>query len=370
MSADEDCDIDPQQLPTPKFVGTGVRGFLDDPDNPQAYLEGSNHPYAPFPGNALKWESFVFADGTSYEGLMREGIPHMKGNLVIGNGTGGGMDAKVVQRGDKYEGEFNGGFVEGLGMHTSVGGEVYKGQYALGKRHGCGMTYNLAPLQRLLSQGVEPDKAWERVGQRIQDRIVYGRWYEDERVDRAPAEFGKPCSIPEIKLMARAVDSVVTRARMFAYKPDGQATIMMLQDATGIPIPVMQDPLHYPHGTRFLAPGPLGQCHPLPDDEHLKEQMRLHARNTLKIHNAYNIPYKVQPGSDLDKAIKHHEQKQTRLAEVDEDENEAEQRRLERFARLQQKRRGGMRGGWRPEANTLGLNVNNDMGGFTRCMQA
>lgn len=25
-----------------------------------------------------------------------------------------------------------------------------------------------------------------------------------------------------------------------------------------------QDPLHYPHGTKFLAPGPLGQCHPIP----------------------------------------------------------------------------------------------------------
>lgn len=56
-------------------------------------------------------------------------------------------------------------------------------------------------------------------------------------------------------MMAREVDSAVTRARMFAYKPDGQATIMMLQDAKGIPVPVMQDPLHYPHGTKFLAPG-------------------------------------------------------------------------------------------------------------------
>ena len=61
----EPPDVDPAQLPAPKFVGTGVRGFLENPDNPQEYLEGSNHPYAPFPGNALKWESFVFDDGTS-----------------------------------------------------------------------------------------------------------------------------------------------------------------------------------------------------------------------------------------------------------------------------------------------------------------
>lgn len=29
----------------------------------------------------------------------------------------------------------------------------------------------------------------------------------------------------------------------------------------------LQDPLHYPHGTKFLAPGPLGQCHPIPGEQ-------------------------------------------------------------------------------------------------------
>lgn len=58
------------------------------------------------------------------------------------------------------------------------------------------------------------------------------------------------------RLMMRELDSVVTRARMFQHKPDGQVTIMMLQDTHGIPVPTMQDPLHYPHGTKFLAPGP------------------------------------------------------------------------------------------------------------------
>lgn len=98
----------------------------------------------------------------------------------------------------------------------------------------------------------------------------------------------------------------------------------------------------------LVRAGPLGQCHPIPEDAQLKSQMRIHARNALKIHNAYNIPYEVEPGSDLDKAIKLHEKKQARRAETDEDETEAEQRRLERFARLQQKRRGGMRVCCRP----------------------
>ena len=66
----------------------------------------------------------------------------------------------------------------------------------------CGALANLAPLHKLIAQGTDPDKAWDRVKQRIQDRTVYGRWEEDERVDRAPAEYGKPCSIPEIKYAA------------------------------------------------------------------------------------------------------------------------------------------------------------------------
>ncbi len=36
----------------------------------------------------------------------------------------------------RYEGEFSYGFAHGLGMHTTVDGEIYRGEYMLGKRHG------------------------------------------------------------------------------------------------------------------------------------------------------------------------------------------------------------------------------------------
>jgi hypothetical protein len=39
--------------------------------------------------------------------------------------------------------------------------------------------------------------------------------------------------------------------------------LSMRRACCGVPA-VLQDPLHYPHGTKFLAPGPLGQCHPIP----------------------------------------------------------------------------------------------------------
>lgn len=51
------------------------------------------------------------------------------------------------------------------------------------------------------------------------------------------------------------MESVVTRARMFKHKPDGDVTFMKLRDKNGVPVPVFQDPMHYPHNTKFLAPG-------------------------------------------------------------------------------------------------------------------
>ena len=48
---------------------------------------------------------------------------------------------------------------------------------------------------------------------------------------------------------------MVTRARMFQFKPNGDVTLTKAQDAVGLPAPLMQDPIHYPHGTKFMAPG-------------------------------------------------------------------------------------------------------------------
>ena len=36
------------------------------------------------------------------------------------------------------------------------------------------------------------------------------------------------------------LESVVTRARHFQFKPDGEVTFMMAQDAVGLPAPLMQ----------------------------------------------------------------------------------------------------------------------------------
>lgn len=51
------------------------------------------------------------------------------------------------------------------------------------------------------------------------------------------------------------MNSVLTRVRMFRYKPDGDQSLSRSVDANGFPTQLMQDPIHYPHGTKFMAPG-------------------------------------------------------------------------------------------------------------------
>lgn len=78
----------------------------------------------------------------------------------------------------------------------------------------------------------------------------------------------------------------------FAYSPT-----LFVTPLQGAPVEVMQDPLHYPHGTKWMAPGPLGQCHPLPDDENIKLEMMRVARNHKHVYDMYNFDWDPEPGS-------------------------------------------------------------------------
>lgn len=49
----------------PEFVGAGLGLQAEDPFNPQYSLRHSTHPLAPFPGEAIKWASYVYDDGTT-----------------------------------------------------------------------------------------------------------------------------------------------------------------------------------------------------------------------------------------------------------------------------------------------------------------
>lgn len=313
--------------PEPKKVGRGLDAPAKSPKDPQLYLAGSHHPYAPFTGNALVWESNVYDDGSTFEGLTKEGIPHGKGVMVMGNGGGGGF--KHTARGDRYEGEFHTGFAHGLGVYTASNGQTYRGEWMYGRKHGCGAVTDTSSYLNRLEEGVEVNKAWEQSKDEIDQTSRYGTWNKDYFLSK-PSPSGRFCHADEIRGVLQEMESVVTKARHFQFKPDGDVTFMMAQDAVGLPAPLMQDPMHYPHGTKFMAPGPMGQCFPIPDDEGVKHQMIITAENQRKIYRMYNFDYVTKPGSDMAKAEVLWAKRQKKLA--------ARQARIKHLQMMQLKR--------------------------------
>ena len=159
------------------------------------------------------------------------------------------------------------------------------------------------------------------------------------------------CDNALIQGVLEELDAVVQRSRMFQHKPDGEVSIRYLQDGRGTPAPVqqvsrgfsdgesyrwmvllfdasplpllspppilhgcspktpssdspslspplslsfcvcVQDPLFYPHGTKWMAPGPVGQTYSLPDDEGLKKHLTKVAENYHKVYKMYNLPW-------------------------------------------------------------------------------
>uniref|UniRef100_A0A061S7W1 Morn repeat protein 1 n=1 Tax=Tetraselmis sp. GSL018 TaxID=582737 RepID=A0A061S7W1_9CHLO len=321
-----------KEQPLMKEVGRGLQAPLYSPDDPQWHLAGSNHPYTPFPGNALKWESLIYDDGTAYEGLMRENIPHMKGTLIIGNGTGGGF--QTPNPGDIYEGEFEAGYAHGLGQYIGAKGELYRGEFKKGQRNGCGVLVNMRPYLRRIQKGDSPEEAWEATREKIETTAKKGTWQNDLFLT-GPSEDASFCHIHEINGVLEELQSVVARTRMFRHKPDGEVTIKQnFRDARGIPIPTMQDPLHYPHGTGFLAPGPMGQTFAVPDDPKLKDAMEKAARNHIRIYNMYNVPRDAPPGSVMERAEELGREEEERRAKAIAEMEAAERRRLRRLERL------------------------------------
>ena len=256
-------------------------------------------------------------------------VPHNKGTIVFGSGFGGGIQR--TDKGDKYEGEFDTGFAHGLGQyHNTSKGKVYRGEYNVGQRHGCGAEFDMSPYIKKVEAGEDPDAAWAATRGDIERKAKYGTWLRDTFFT-GPDDSGRYCHIHEIKGTLQEVVDVLSKVRMFQNKPDGEVMFRFAQDANGLPAPVMQDPLHYPHGTGFLAPGPMGQCHPIPDDQKVKEAMLRAAAAHQKIYDSYNLPYEVEPGSDLDKAQKLWRRKEARKQRQLEKKLQREQQRIRRM---------------------------------------
>lgn len=278
---------------------------------------------------------------------MLNDIPHNKGVLVFGNGLGGGI--QNAKRADRYEGEFDSGFAHGMGQYTSTSsGKMYRGEFNAGLRHGCGVEYDMKPYLKRVQKGMDPEAAWREAEPEVERKAVRGTWVKNVFLT-GPDETGRWCHIHEIRGTEQEVASVVAKARMFEFKPDGEVTFRFAQDASGLPAPVMQDPLHYPHGTKFLAPGPMGQCFPVPDDDGLKLKMAQAADTHRKIYQQYNLPYEVEPGSVMEKAQKLWKKKQARRQRALEKRLKREQQRIRRMDKVAEAAEAETRAQQQPE---------------------
>ena len=296
-----------------------------EPQRALAKHGAAGDPYAPFKGLPSDWASHVYDDGGTFEGLTYAGQPHGPGVMVAGT-DGGGGGLRGLGAGDRYEGEWHTGFAHGLGIGLA-GTTLYKGEWALGKRHGCGLQVDLAPFYEAVAGGADPDEAWEAHAGEIEGRGRGGTWIGDALLARSapdsdalpprarlPGRAGKKgppgsdqgtialCTAGEVAATVDETEEVAARAAMFTYKPGGSVANLATQDASGLPAPVMQDPLHYPHGTKFLAPGPLGQCFAIPDSPALRAAMAASAEAAAATWEDFNLEYEIMPGSALDEA--------------------------------------------------------------------
>ncbi|PNW82944.1 hypothetical protein CHLRE_06g300550v5 [Chlamydomonas reinhardtii] len=186
----------------PEYVGAGLGLVAEDPLNPQYSLRHSNHPLAPFPGEPLKWASYVYPDFTTFEGLSKQSIPHGMGVMTFGTGTGAGFAMSQTRYGDKYEGEFQAGYAHGLGQFTSeASGEVYIGEFFAGQRHGCGMTLDMKPYFYLLERGVDPVEAYRRTAGAIMKNVEVRTWYRGNKLGDA-----KEDEVVEINVLKDELD--------------------------------------------------------------------------------------------------------------------------------------------------------------------
>merc|ERR1712025_693506 len=240
-------------------------------------------------------------------GTMTENFPHGKGVLSIGYVGGGGLlssaSSEDIEFGDQYEGEFNMGFVHGLGRYINRDGFMYTGEFMSGLKHGCGELKNLSSYLKRVQSGFEPIVAWKLSISEIEATKKRGTWLNDRFEENEDVEFkGNSCTPPEISGVVEEAEHISCRARLFRHKPDGMSQIFS-QDGLGTPVRTMQDPLYYPYGTLYLAPGPIAQLYPLPTDEALKIEMIRSQNLWRSIYDAYNFDPNPDPDTTFTYAL-------------------------------------------------------------------
>ena len=126
----------------------------------------------------------------------------------------------------RYEGEFSYGFANGLGQYMAANGEVYRGEWMFGKRHGCASTQidadrpllqlialsetdhvphprcgaliDMKPFHKKVDEGMDPEAAWQDTKAQVEKKVKYGTWATDFFVS-GPEQSARFCHIDEIR---------------------------------------------------------------------------------------------------------------------------------------------------------------------------
>ncbi|KAJ8568443.1 hypothetical protein K7X08_027976 [Anisodus acutangulus] len=237
----------------------------------------------------LKWVSFIFADGSSYEGTVWDDLAHGKGvyvaeqglvryegewlqNNMEGHGVveveiphiepipGSQLEAKMRAEGKIIKRDFmspedrewlekdiedtveltrgsyeipfyeNDEWVRQFGKNPEKGRYRYAGQWKHGRMHGCGLY-------------------------EVNERTIYGRFYFGEHLGEGT--YG--CDAEISAMHAGIAEVAAAKARMFVNKPDG-----MVREERG-PYSDPQHPYLYEEDDVWMAPGFINQFHEVPD---------------------------------------------------------------------------------------------------------
>ncbi|KAF8009518.1 hypothetical protein BT93_J0503 [Corymbia citriodora subsp. variegata] len=237
----------------------------------------------------LRWVSYIFPDGSSYEGTVWDDLAHGKGvyvaemglvryegewlqNNMEGHGVlevdipdiqpipGSKLEEKMRAEGKiieldymtpedrewlkmdiedtvrlidgNYEVPFyeNDEWIRQFGQKPEKGRYRYAGQWKHGRMHGCGVY-------------------------EVNDRTIYGRFYFGELLEED--EYG--CDVDASALHSGIAEVAAAKARMFINKPDG-----MVREENG-PYGDPQHPYFYEEEDVWMAPGFINQFYEVPD---------------------------------------------------------------------------------------------------------
>ncbi|XP_039125183.1 LOW QUALITY PROTEIN: protein TIC 100-like [Dioscorea cayenensis subsp. rotundata] len=230
----------------------------------------------------LRWVSYIFPDGSTYEGTIWDDLAHGKGVLVAEQGLvrlvplfsllprffaipeaqpipGSKLEAKMraegriitrdfMSPGDRkwlekdiedtvrlvghvteipyYESDE---WIKQFGSKPEKGRYRYAGQWKHGRMHGCGVY-------------------------EVNERIIYGRFYFGNHVQDSTG-----CDENVSALHAGIAEVAAAKARMFVNKPDG-----MIREERG-PYGDPQHPYFYDEEDVWMAPGFINQFYEVPD---------------------------------------------------------------------------------------------------------